>query len=214
MRVKVLGIQELGVSRAKARDSNLAPGFALGFALGFARWWRLDEERGRNGGRSNGFREVGAPSSVCGRRSRVHERERPPRSRIEPVTDDELKHLFDALQKENAAAHAETRRDFHDTADHHVAEMRHYFDVAMESSKHEIGLIAEKVTRLEEKLDQIAANLDERIERTAAETQAMIKFSHAELHRRMRSLEESQRTLEESLSDLQARVERLESSTH
>ena len=43
-------------------------------------------------------------------------------SRIEPVTDDELKHLFDALQKENAAAHAEMRRDFRETADRHVAE--------------------------------------------------------------------------------------------
>jgi hypothetical protein len=30
----------------------------------------------------------------------------------------------------------------------------------------------------------------------------------------MHALEESQRTLEESLSDLQARVERLEGSTH
>lgn len=43
---------------------------------------------------------------------------------------------------------------------------------------------------------------------------SMIKFSHAELDRRMRALEESQRTLEESVSDLQARVERIEGSTH
>jgi len=35
----------------------------------------------------------------------------------------------------------------------------------------------------------------------------MIKFSHAELDRRLRMLEES-------VTDLQARVERLESSTH
>ena len=35
----------------------------------------------------------------------------------------------------------------------------------------------------------------------------MIKFSHAELDRRIR-------TLEEVFADLQARVERLESSTH
>jgi hypothetical protein len=35
----------------------------------------------------------------------------------------------------------------------------------------------------------------------------MIKFSHAELDRRVR-------TLEESVADLQTRVERLESSTH
>jgi len=40
-----------------------------------------------------------------------------------------------------------------------------------------------------------------------ADTQAMIKFSHAELVRRIRALEEG-------FEELQARVERLESSTH
>jgi hypothetical protein len=40
-----------------------------------------------------------------------------------------------------------------------------------------------------------------------AETQAMIKFSHAELDRRVR-------LLEEGLSALQVRGEKLESSTH
>lgn len=39
-----------------------------------------------------------------------------------------------------------------------------------------------------------------------AETQAMFKFSHAELDRRVR-------TLEDTVSDLQSRVERLESTT-
>lgn len=43
-----------------------------------------------------------------------------------------------------------------------------------------------------------------------AQPEAMIKFSHAELDRRVRSLE----ALEETVADLQARVERLESSTH
>lgn len=52
------------------------------------------------------------------------------------------------------------------------------------------------------------------MERGFNETQAMIKFSHAELDRRLRTLEDSQRTLEEGLADLQSRVDRLESSTH
>jgi DNA repair exonuclease SbcCD ATPase subunit len=150
------------------------------------------------------------------------------------MTDDELKRLMRAQ----------------------TTEIRHHFDVAMESNRHEIGLIAEKVirldekftgldekfigldqkftgldekfigldekfigldekfigldekfTRLDEKLDKTSANLSQRIEQTAAETQAMIKFSHADLDRRLR-------TVEESVSDLQARVERIESSTH
>ncbi|HEX9162738.1 MAG TPA: hypothetical protein VF980_13620 [Thermoanaerobaculia bacterium] len=41
----------------------------------------------------------------------------------------------------------------------------------------------------------------------------MIKFSHAELERRMRTLEEGHRSLEETVADLRARVERLETST-
>lgn len=40
----------------------------------------------------------------------------------------------------------------------------------------------------------------------------MIKFSHAEPDRRVRALEQTQRTLEESLTDLQTQVERLEFS--
>ena len=42
----------------------------------------------------------------------------------------------------------------------------------------------------------------------------MIKFSHAELDRRVRLLEQTQRTLEDTLSDLVARVEQLERTTH
>jgi len=49
----------------------------------------------------------------------------------------------------------------------------------------------------------------------------MIKFSHAELDRRLRSveqgqstLEDSQRSLESTVAEIQARLERIESSTH
>jgi hypothetical protein len=42
----------------------------------------------------------------------------------------------------------------------------------------------------------------------------MIKFSHQELDRRITSLEESRRTMERVVTDLQARIDRLEGSTH
>lgn len=61
--------------------------------------------------------------------------------------------------------------------------------------------------RLDEKLDRTAADIRDEVRRGFADTQAMIKFSHTELDRRIR-------TLEEGFADLQARVERLESSTH
>jgi chaperonin cofactor prefoldin len=46
-----------------------------------------------------------------------------------------------------------------------------------------------------------------------ADTQAMIKFSHAELDRRIHAVEEKARTLEESVHRLQARMDRLEAMT-
>ena len=57
--------------------------------------------------------------------------------------------------------------------------------------------------------DQLKAMFD-----AANETQAMIKFSYAELDRRLSALEESHRTVTETLADVQARLERLESPTH
>lgn len=44
--------------------------------------------------------------------------------------------------------------------------------------------------------------------------EAVGKFSHAELDRRFRALEDSHRTVEQTLADVQARLDRLESSTH
>ncbi len=101
------------------------------------------------------------------------------------MTDDELKKLI-----ENTAA--ETRR---------------HFDVVAEDLEAKFQATAEGTTA---RFDRI----DGRIERLAAEmtsefndVRSMIKFSHHELDRRLR-------TLEEVVSDLQTRVERLESSTH
>lgn len=104
------------------------------------------------------------------------------------MTDDDLKRFFESMSQENAAAHSDTRR---------------HFEVLTEGTRKDIQIVAESVLHLNEKL----ARTDEKIERTAAETQAMLKFSHVEIDRRIRSLEDA-------IADLQSRVERLESSTH
>lgn len=65
-----------------------------------------------------------------------------------------------------------------------------------------------------EALDRENTDIREEVKGTARETQAMIKFSHAELDRRMHALEETQSRLEDALADLQSRVGRLEGSTH
>jgi hypothetical protein len=142
--------------------------------------------------------------------------------------DEDLKRLLEAMRQENAAAHAETRQHVDTTAqalrqenaatrDELLAahdETRRHFDITAEGMRHEVRLVAESVGQISEKLDRTEARLDKKIEQTAADTQAMIKFSHAELDRRVRSLEDSRRNLEETVSDLQSRVERLEGSTH
>ena len=115
------------------------------------------------------------------------------------MIDDELKRLLDSMRQENSAAHEDTRR---------------HFDVAVESTKNEVRLVAESVAHLNEEFQRETNTLRQEMGRGFAETQAMIKFSHAELDRRVSALEESHNTLEETVADLQKRVQRLESGTH
>jgi prefoldin subunit 5 len=120
--------------------------------------------------------------------------------------DDDLNHLLEAIREdnaamreENAAAHRETRR---------------HFDVAVERIEARFDFLAETVQHVSEELQRTRASVDGKIEQSAAETQAMIKFSHKELDRRVTSLEEGQRTLEETVANLQTRLQRIESGTH
>ena len=84
-----------------------------------------------------------------------------------------------------------------------AAETRRYFDVVAERLESKIDTVAEGVVAWNERIDRFEARMHEEFN----EVRSMIKFSHHELDRRLR-------TLEEVVSDLQARVERLESSTH
>ena len=130
-----------------------------------------------------------------------------------------------AARQENTAAHAETRRQFEatvnrisaenqETVNRISAENRQYFEVATEALQHQIGLVAEKVVGVTEELHREAADIRVEMRTGFADTQAMIRFSHAELDRRVRKLEDKDRAIEETLADVQARLERLEDSTH
>ena len=129
------------------------------------------------------------------------------------MNDDDLKSLLEALRQENAAAHAETRRQFAEVAARIAAETQQFFAAAAEGLRREIQLVAEGVNGAREALSLEAADIREEVRRTASETQAMIKFSHAELDRRISMLEQTQNKLESALADLEARIERLEDST-
>lgn len=89
--------------------------------------------------------------------------------KIWAMDENELKRLLDA----NAV---ETRHHFDDVA----ATMRRHFEVAAEGLENKIQLVAEAVARVDEKLDRTAADIREEMRRGLGETQAMIKFSHAE----------------------------------
>ena len=123
------------------------------------------------------------------------------------MTDEELRSLLEANATEN-------RRHFSETAEKLSAEIRHLFKVSTEDVRQEVRLIAEGVSDTREALSRETADIRDEVRRGFTETQAMIKFSHAELDRRVRALEESQRTVDQTLADVQARLERLESSTH
>jgi len=97
------------------------------------------------------------------------------------VADDDTHNLL-------AAIHAETRRHFDETAERLASTTRHQFEVSTEAIKHDIRLVAEGVATLGERLSREIGRLDEKVDQGFANTQAMIRFSHAELEKRVRSI--------------------------
>lgn len=118
---------------------------------------------------------------------------------------DDLERTLTALREQNASAHEETRRHFDQIAERLAAENRRHFEITAEEFKHEVRLVAEAVTQLDQKVGREVGRLNEEVGSGFAETQAMLRFSHAELELRVR-------TLEQALSELQSRVERLETT--
>ena len=94
--------------------------------------------------------------------------------------------------------------------DEHAAVTRGHFEAVAERLEKKIDTIAEGVTTVNERVGRLDAKGDQfssEMKDEFSNVRSMIKFSHSELDRRIR-------TLEEGLADLQARVERLETSTH
>ncbi len=120
---------------------------------------------------------------------------------------EELKGILEAMQLENASAHEKTRQHVDVTAaetrrqaDVTAAETRQYVDAASSETRRHVDivlerldakfdLLAESVTSINEGVYRLRISMDEKIESSAAETQAMIRFSHRELDRRVTSLE-------------------------
>lgn len=132
------------------------------------------------------------------------------------MADEEVKALLERMQSETRRQIEDTNHHFDVVAEGLESEIRdtnRHFDVVAEGLESQIRTIAEGLLATNEKFDRRFDTLEAKVDRSAAETQAMIKFSHADLDPRIRTLEDGHKTLEETVSDLQTRVERLESSS-
>jgi hypothetical protein len=74
-------------------------------------------------------------------------------------------------------------------------------------------LLEANAARIETAIDGKTNAIEQRMDLGFADTQAMIKFSHAELDRRVRYMEQTLQTLEDRFLGLQTRVDRLEETT-
>jgi len=88
--------------------------------------------------------------------------------------DSDLKEVLEAIREENAAAHAETRRQLEtvqaemqrqfeaaqtENADAHARARRH-FETLAEYQQHKLDLVVERVVSTGEKVDQLDAKVD------------------------------------------------------
>jgi len=81
---------------------------------------------------------------------------------------EDLKPLLDAMQHENALAHAETRRHGETIA----TETRRHFEVVAERIEKKVEAVAEAVIHLDQKLERETADIRAEMRSGFAETQA------------------------------------------
>jgi hypothetical protein len=84
----------------------------------------------------------------------------------------EMRNGFETVRQENAAEHVETRR---------------HIDVMITRLDGRLEFVAEGLMAVDQKLDRRCDALGEQVDSGIAETQAMIRFSHAEIERRFGS---------------------------
>ncbi len=88
------------------------------------------------------------------------------------------------------------------------AETRRHFDVVAEGLRDQIRTVAEGVAGVAQRLDQVEQRLDHfqrKVEDEFAETRAAIRFSYAQLERRIQELEGNYASLDERVARLEGR---------
>ena len=86
----------------------------------------------------------------------------------------------------------------------YLDENRRHFDVVAEQMTARVQLVAEGVMALAERVDRVERNLREENLGAQRELSAMIRFSYAELERRIQTLEGRQLEMEDRLRRLEA----------
>ncbi len=86
-----------------------------------------------------------------------------------------------------------------------VTELKRHMGVLVEGMDSRVRQLAEGQIHFDEKFDRRINALEEKIDRRFEETQAMIKFSYAELDRRIRALEDGHEQVVARLARLEAR---------
>jgi len=120
------------------------------------------------------------------------------------VAEEDLKRLIESSAAETRRQLETLDRKF-DTLDTKIDDTRHHFEIIAENLDNKIQVIVEV---LNGKIDSLRGDMNRGftdVDRQFVETQAMIKFSHSELDKRIR-------TLESTAADHEARLERLKLS--
>ena len=103
---------------------------------------------------------------------------------------DEVDRRFDAIDRR------------FDATDTKIADTRRHFDVVAEAMQDQVRLVAEGVSNVEQGLQRFK----EGVAAEFAEVKSMIRFSYAELDRRIQFLERSYASLEERVGRLESRT--------
>ena len=99
------------------------------------------------------------------------------------------------------------KRFFQQHVDEKASETQRRFEIVAGGLEKKIDMIIEALASFRAESQRGIESLREETVRGIADTQAMIRFSHAELDRRIR-------TLEQIVANLEARVERLETTSN
>jgi hypothetical protein len=73
--------------------------------------------------------------------------------------------------------------------DARTSDLHLHFDTAAERIEGKVGLLAEGLAHLDQKLDRTAADLRREMREGFDDTHALIRFTYSELYRRLRTLE-------------------------